>query len=77
MEFAPLPKQLVAAARAAFEAYDAVDFLHLWRGGPEVNPADYGIRHGWYIAGERGVCREVAFPEKFYPRFPAEQGVCD
>ena len=72
-----MKQELVAAARAAFEAYDKLDYLFIWRGGPEPDPAAFGIRHGWYVAGERAVHREEAFPEKFYPRFPAEQGVID
>lgn len=42
----------------------------------EIN-ARYGYRHGWIVVNGESFDMERAFPDQFFPRFPADQGVSD
>lgn len=39
--------------------------------------ARHGYRHGWMTINGEGFNHETAFPHKFFPRFPADQGLND
>jgi hypothetical protein len=39
--------------------------------------AKHGYQHGWISVNGEGFNHEKAFPDKFFPRFPADQGLSD
>ena len=42
----------------------------------EINDR-YGFRHGWIVVNGESFNMEKAFPDQFFPRFPADQGCSD
>jgi hypothetical protein len=63
-------------ARQQFEALDS-RLLAARFEGCEAIEAEFGYRHGWLSVNGEGFNRDKAFPERFYPRFPADQGCSD
>ena len=39
-------------ARANYKAHSAARIAEMFKGGPTVNEAAFGYRHGWYQVGE-------------------------
>lgn len=39
--------------------------------------ARHGYRHGWIVVNGESFDMELAFPDQFFPRFPADQGTSD
>ncbi|WP_234731781.1 hypothetical protein [Acidocella facilis] len=37
----------------------------------------HGYNHGWIEVNGEGFNHELAFPNQFFPRFPADQGLSD
>ena len=63
-------------ARQRFAAYDAANSAIGWRKDYALDAA-HGYQHGWIVVNGKGFDHEAAFPGKFFPRFPADQGLSD
>ncbi len=63
-------------ARAKFEELDKALLAARFEGCAEIE-AQFGYKHGWLQINGEGFNREKAFPERRYPRFPADQGLSD
>lgn len=37
----------------------------------------HGFLHGWIVVNGESFNHELAFPDQFFPRFPADQGLSD
>lgn len=45
-------EQALEVARANQQAHSAARIAEDFKGGPPVNEADFGYKHGWYSVGE-------------------------
>jgi hypothetical protein len=82
-----MTNQQIAAER--FRAYDAEMWAFtrdVWAAMTDIaarNAAEqeindrHGYRHGWIMVNGESFNHEAAFPDQFFPRFPADQGTSD
>ena len=64
-------------ARQRFTAHLDANSAFFRGDRPEPTFEETQVRHGWTHVNGEGFNMELAFPERFHPRFPADQGCSD
>lgn len=82
-----MTNQQIAAERfTAFDAEMRAFTQGVWATMTDVKARDalereieqrHGYKHGWINVNGEGFNHEAAFPDQFFPRFPADQGLSD
>ena len=72
-----MTNQQIAAERFTARTTEIIEFGFRGIGNEQEINARYGYRHGWIIVNGESFNIEMAFPNEFFPRFPADQGTND
>lgn len=82
-----MTNQQVAAERfTAFDAEMRAFTFGEWATMTDINARSarereieerHGYKHGWIVVNGESFNHERAFPDQFFPRFPADQGTSD
>ena len=72
-----MTNQEIAAEIFTSRSKEILDFdFHGIGDETEINER-YGFHHGWIVVNGESFNMERAFPDQFFPRFPADQGLSD
>lgn len=72
-----MTNQQIAAERFTARTKEIIELDFRGIGNEQEINARYGFRHGWIVVNGESFNNEKAFPGKFFPRFPADQGLFD
>jgi len=72
-----MTNQEIAANLFARRMNEIIDLDFRGIGNEQEINARYGYRHGWIVVNGESFDMEKAFPNLFFPRFPADQGLND
>jgi hypothetical protein len=72
-----MTNQEIAAQQFTAYQREMIDFDFRGIGDEQEIKTRYGFHHGWIVVNGESFDMERAFPDRFFPRFPADQGLSD